>query len=417
MGDDQSPLALRVMRITTPQFKTSLRMLKLNLLEDMDAEFLSEALPSVHFADRVHSPDEWTSSPLSGMLSLPSAFGSVYLGQLFCLLISICNISDVAISHVDLKVDLASTRSSKTILESTAAVKPGQRLNFLARQEVKESGPHVLTASSNCAGLDGEIKFSSQVFRFTVAVPLVAKTKIRPHPSSMDHIVVEASLENTTRDPMFLERVAFTPTHPETCQVETIRGVPQASTPGPLGGYIDTLQLLSPNETSVTYKFRVQESPEFFGKKHWKDPLGRIDILWRNNTMGDLAHLQTQPLACPLHIIGITNSVRIKVVKKPDEMHLELPIELSVAVENFGDSPLFDTSISGPLFGGLHKPNIVIQGLQSLVVGDLYPGDCKTVVMKLLPLEAGPQILQSVSFSDNSGVLAELPAVELFVQY
>jgi hypothetical protein len=85
------------------------------------------------------------------MLTLPSSFGAIQLGETFSSCLAVNNEADVNISGVQLTVEIQ-TASTKVLLAEFSAgsdgvLKGGDTLEAIVHHEIKELGQHVLACT------------------------------------------------------------------------------------------------------------------------------------------------------------------------------------------------------------------------------------------------------------------------------
>lgn len=180
-------------------------------------------------------------------LTLPPAFGSVYVGETFSCTLSAHNDLDLEAEKMVTSIKMAvemHTPSVKIPLDllqvdaenSSTLVDPGGSLQKTARFEVREEGNHVLAVtltysetmtSSDNAPSSGRIRSFRKLYQFITQPCLSVRTKVsevshlgsdaeKIKSSTTMRFVLEAQLENMADGPITLEKVALTPKSPFT---------------------------------------------------------------------------------------------------------------------------------------------------------------------------------------------------------
>ncbi|KAK3236267.1 peptidyl-prolyl cis-trans isomerase precursor, partial [Cymbomonas tetramitiformis] len=208
-------LAFRVMRLCRPSLHVDS---PINFaLDDLDPSATPESpcasAEEYPFANRVELGPATNAFGVNGLMVLPQSFGTIYLGETFSSYISVGNYSDHAVTAVQIKAQLQTERQTRTTLfDNTAnhlSILPSNgRHDFIVEHDLKELGQHTLVCSTVYIDSDQERKYLPQYFKFVVANPLSVRTKVR---HLMDHTLLEACIENCTRNPLFLSTVRFEP--------------------------------------------------------------------------------------------------------------------------------------------------------------------------------------------------------------
>lgn len=180
-------------------------------------------------------------------LTLPPAFGSVYVGETFSCTLSANNDLGSGAEKMVTSVKIAAemhTPSVKIPLDllpadaenSSTLVDPGGSLKKTARFEVREEGNHVLAVtlsyseimmSSDNAPSSGRVRSFRKLYQFITQPCLSVRTKVseillpsseaqKLKSSNPLRFALEAQLENMADGPITLEKVALTPKSPFT---------------------------------------------------------------------------------------------------------------------------------------------------------------------------------------------------------
>ena len=281
-------LSLKVMRLSRPSFVATSQMFYFEPSFNNDQDVLTSALEAATLNDLsvmapypavsldTPSSETSTTSPSghqtsqirirdvgsSDLLSLPSAFGSIHLGETFISYLCVNNESPTTVHDVGIKAELQ-TASQRFTLADTVAINvntsnaglnsvgatsmnsnpslssgtgtvsnstmfatrmggaspptspgtparvsllPTQSAEFIIQHEIKELGVHILVCSVHyIAGT--ERKYFRKFYKFQVLNPLAVKTKVNTlHDGS---VFLEAQVQNVSSGVMCLERMNF----------------------------------------------------------------------------------------------------------------------------------------------------------------------------------------------------------------
>ncbi|KAF8184975.1 hypothetical protein K438DRAFT_1064877 [Mycena galopus ATCC 62051] len=170
----------------------------------------------------------------SELLTLPSSFGSIQLGETFSSCLCVNNEAQVAVEAVAMKVEMQ-TATSKVLLaefggsETTLSV--GDTLENVVHHEIKELGQHVLACtvtyrlppgSRTAPGPaedpnDPALQTFRKFYKFAVTNPLSVKTKVHAPRSftalmssvEREKVFLEVHIQNLTTETMWFERMRF----------------------------------------------------------------------------------------------------------------------------------------------------------------------------------------------------------------
>jgi hypothetical protein len=375
-------------------------------------------------------------------------------------------------------VELHGERSKAVLLDTLPApalplLRPGEQQEAVVSHDIRELGPHTLSCAAAWAGADGERAYDSQAFRFTVANPVVVRTKVgagaaaaRPlcgtclcvlarrthvfcrravltprraaprcrfvplqHRLVAQDVLLEATLENRTKAPMLLDAVRLVPAPPYTAQtLDPPAPAAAAAAPGagPLVAYADAVPLLPPEGGAKSFVFRLRRGEgqgegageSAAGGGAVADPgggaaLGRVEIRWRG-PMGDPARLQTQLISMPP---SPARDLRLSLGPLPPRVHVEQPFTAHVLIANASDRRLGPLKLSFTAAGSAGAPSVVMEGAQSVVVDEVAPRGTASVGLRLLPLAPGTQLVQGLLLTDDRDgrVFDTLRPAEVFV--
>ncbi|KAK9895628.1 DUF974-domain-containing protein [Cystobasidium minutum MCA 4210] len=251
---------------------------------------------------------------LTPLLALPTAFGSINLGETFQGLIVAANDSPHDIYDASLRIEIQTANNRSTLWESQPPekgnpriLKPGDSLEApLLKFEIKEPGLHALSCSVSYWAPTRNLSFTPQpgagerhmrsfrkLYKFQASNPLAVKTKVhtsRNAAAQLDEesgrtIFLEVQIQNTSPEALHFDQISLVPAEHQ--EVEDISNVPKGQLqPG------DLLQCLYIVKSSSSHYQELLEKARHSGGVL---PLGKLDIRWRTR-MGDAGHLSTSNL-------------------------------------------------------------------------------------------------------------------------
>ncbi|KAJ7184179.1 hypothetical protein C8R46DRAFT_452363 [Mycena filopes] len=170
----------------------------------------------------------------SELLTLPSSFGSIQLGETFSSCLCVNNEAQVEVEAVTMKVEMQTVTSKVVLAEfggSDARLAVGDTLENVVHHEIKELGQHVLACtvtyrlppgSRSAPGPaedpnDPALQTFRKFYKFAVTNPLSVKTKVHAprSPSAMmsnverEKVFLEVHIQNLTTETMWFERMRF----------------------------------------------------------------------------------------------------------------------------------------------------------------------------------------------------------------
>ncbi|KAN0115726.1 Protein of unknown function (DUF974) domain containing protein, partial [Russula decolorans] len=157
----------------------------------------------------------------SALLTLPSSFGTIQLGETFSGILAVNNESAAMVDCVNLHVEMQ-TAASKVLLADIG----GPTLSLVAGDTRLPPGtrkPAASAATTTLGGVDTGDDNGLQNFRkfykFAVTNPLSVKTKVHvprspsalPSTEERSKVFLEVHIQNLTSDPMWFERIILEP--------------------------------------------------------------------------------------------------------------------------------------------------------------------------------------------------------------
>ncbi|KAJ7168080.1 hypothetical protein C8R43DRAFT_983023 [Mycena crocata] len=170
----------------------------------------------------------------SELLTLPSSFGAINLGEEFSSCLCVNNEAQVEIEAVAMKVEMQTVTSKVMLAEfggPDTSLAIGDTLENVVRHEIKELGQHVLACtviyrlppgSRTAPGPaedpdDPSLQTFRKFYKFSVTNPLSVKTKVHAprSPSALmssaerEKVFLEVHIQNLTTETMWFERMRF----------------------------------------------------------------------------------------------------------------------------------------------------------------------------------------------------------------
>ncbi|ESK88422.1 hypothetical protein Moror_14744 [Moniliophthora roreri MCA 2997] len=257
------------------------------------------------------------------LLTLPSSFGSIQLGETFSSCLSVNNESAAEVEAVSLKVEMQTVTSKVTLAElggPNFRLSSGDTMENVVSHEIKELGQHVLactvsyrmpmithgTSTSNTEdGNDPSIVSFRKFYKFAVTNPLSVKTKVHAprspsallRPEERDKVFLEVHIQNLAPDPIWFERMRFESV--EGWDVKDTDGVDKDRVTEEDGLFSGSAALMQPQDMRQHIYILHPKSPPLEPVNHAPGtiiPLGRLDISWRSS-YGEPGRLLTSMLS------------------------------------------------------------------------------------------------------------------------
>ncbi|KZP05758.1 DUF974-domain-containing protein [Athelia psychrophila] len=254
------------------------------------------------------------------LLTLPSAFGAIQLGETFSSCLCVNNEASVDIEAVSLRVEMQTVTSKVPLAELGGwnhTLLVGDTLENVIHHEIKELGQHVLACTvtyrlpPNARHAPGPAEDVSdptlQTFRkfykFAVTNPLSVKTKVHAprSPSALlsaierEKIFLEVHIQNLTQDPLWFERMDLEPVEGWKVHDENVTGAGLEKQ----SIFAESTALMQPQDLRQYVYTLVPLAVPSFHVPHAAGsiiPLGRLDISWRSG-FGEPGRLLTSMLS------------------------------------------------------------------------------------------------------------------------
>ncbi|KAG8907345.1 hypothetical protein FRB99_004592 [Tulasnella sp. 403] len=316
-------LSLKVMRVSKPSLATSTQPF-FSTSPALSAHASASLLSLQGARPLPGHPKTLRDFSLQELLTLPSNFGAISLGETFTSVFCVNNESDVAVSGVHLKMEIQTVTTKIPLAEFGGleqTLQPNEPLQGVVDHEIKELNQHVLACTvsyllpeslahaHNIGPPEDPSRPNLRVFRkyykFTVSNPLSVKTKVHVPKSptaTMDRIerekvFLEVHVQNVTSEPLCFERM----------KLECVEGweaqdlatwdpqsndqkVEHDSTLGSTSVFSGTTAIMQPQDTRQ-YLYILTPKPEMipdFPVIHQPGsviPLGKLDISWRTGRL------------------------------------------------------------------------------------------------------------------------------------
>ncbi|KAK3827561.1 MAG: hypothetical protein J3Q66DRAFT_305974 [Benniella sp.] len=392
---------------------------------------------------------------VSELLTLPAAFGNIYLGETFTSYICANNESSHPVRDVILRAELQTSTLRFTLSDTLASqrlqagsaksppekstpasaattatgghiqlLESGKTNEMVVSHEIKELGIHILVCSIQYTTLDGQQKSFRKFYKFQVLNPLSVKTKVN-HPSSHPvsiqdsggntsvsttntsrggQVLLEAVVQNLSGVTMWMERMRFEVADPFT--VNDLNVVIEeddddnSSETGPVSIF-SKHDYFAPNDVrQYLYVLTPKPGKELLAKT--TNVLGKLDILWKSQ-FGETGRLQTSQLTrkpSPL------DSIAVQVVKVPEKIRLEEIFTIELVIKN----QCYQNTMKLMLTGVKQKMGaILLSGPNSRQLGAIPAGGEVRVRLDWFPLTSGVQKIGGIRIADViSGYTIEL---------
>ncbi|PFH47167.1 hypothetical protein AMATHDRAFT_152793 [Amanita thiersii Skay4041] len=318
-------LSLKVMRVSRPELSNSWQPF-----------FSSSPSLSAHASASILSLQGL--EPLTGhpktlrdlshateLLTLPSAFGAIQLGETFASCLCLNNETNVVIEDASLKVDVQTATSKVVLAEAGGAgyhLPPSGSLQIVVSHEIKELGQHVLACSvvyrlplgaravpgASEDPNDPELQTFRKFYKFMVTNPLSVKTKVHTakspsalmSPRERDQVILEVHLQNLTQESLYFELMRFEPMDDWEAQDANVLVVDSEDVgPQEKSIFSGSMTLIQPQDTRQYVYILTPKTPTLFPLTYPPGsvvPLGRLNICWRSS-LGEPGRLLTSMLS------------------------------------------------------------------------------------------------------------------------
>ncbi|KAF4604062.1 hypothetical protein EYR40_001245 [Pleurotus pulmonarius] len=250
----------------------------------------------------------------SEILTLPSSFGAIQLGETFTSCLCVNNETEFDIEGVRLRVEMQ-TANTKVVLAEfggpDSRLIPGDTLENVVSHEIKELGQHVLGCTVSYRvppnvrhppgsaedPNDPNLQTFRKFYKFAASNPLSVKTKVHSprspsamvSPSEREKIFLEVHIQNLMPDPVWFERMQFQciddwQVEDINCDDSVFSGSMALMQPQDMRQYI---YILTPTTVPLASTLPTPGSTM---------PLGRLDISWRSS-FGEPGRLLTSMLS------------------------------------------------------------------------------------------------------------------------
>ncbi|KAF8544057.1 hypothetical protein BDD12DRAFT_817740 [Trichophaea hybrida] len=325
-------ISLKVLRLSRPslseQHPITVDTLSHRTPELKDASQHSHAYPS-HPLENLFM--------LTPLLTLPPAFTSVFIGEIFSCCLSANNEAKSNVTHVKITAQMQIPSSQTLQLNLTAAtdggdvgtdLEPGDSLQKIVTYDLKEEGNHVLAVTVTYTdprkpppqdedALDTRVRTFKKLYQFVAQQCIMVRTKAGSLPGGK--AILEAQLENLGETPVALHRVSMKTKWKWTSLNWDMEDHRSATTTTASKGVIPLLKsrdvmqvafLLEPDDgdgaaadadkgrkmgAAVTAE---EKRPEERNPDIEKDVIGQLSIEWRTSC-GDRGFLRTGKLVLP----------------------------------------------------------------------------------------------------------------------
>ena len=339
-------------------------------------------------------------------LSLPVAFGNIYLGETFTSYLCLSNESPTPVADFTFKAELQTgkerftladtgTKSLNPTTKTMESLMPHQSAEFMLHHEIKELGIHILVCSVHYqpaslpstaySSKDTQKKFFRKFFKFQVLNPLSVKTKLH----SMDQGVVylEIQVQNLATISLDVQRLELKPSSGFRATSLQEPNGEDTSIKDVFGG-----QLLQPQDIRQYLFILKPSNPQDRLLRSMTD-LGYLDISWRT-TLGQPGHLETAPLIRKEYPIS---PVEVTPPEVPPRVEIEKLLKLKFKIHNNLDGQKMDLKMG---FLIAKTDPIVIVGSETIHIGLVNGLESTECEVTCLPLQSGIHSIPPIKISD-----------------
>ncbi|KAJ7756813.1 hypothetical protein DFH07DRAFT_742457 [Mycena maculata] len=266
---------------------------------------------------------------LSELLTLPSSFGSIQLGETFSSCLCVNNEAQVAIDAVSMKVEMQTVTAKIMLAEfggTDTNLAIGDTLENVVHHEIKELGQHVLACTvtyrlppgSRAAPgpaedpNDPSLQTFRKFYKFAVTNPLSVKTKVHAarSPSALlssterDKVFLEVHIQNLTAETMWFERMRFECTDEWDVVDGNVIDVDREEEPESI--FSGSTALMQPQDMRQYIYILSRKSTTLAPAVYAPGtivPLGRLDISWRSS-YGEPGRLLTSMLSRRIPLVS-----------------------------------------------------------------------------------------------------------------
>ncbi|KAF5330520.1 hypothetical protein D9619_005683 [Psilocybe cf. subviscida] len=255
----------------------------------------------------------------SELLTLPSSFGSIQLGETFSSCLCINNDVEIGVEVTQTRVEMQTATTKVTLYESEGAntVSPGDTLERIVHHEIKELGQHVLACTVTYRlpphsrpvpgaaedASDPSLQTFRKFYKFAVTNPLSVKTKVHAPksatallcPPEREKIFLEVHIQNLTQDTLTFERMRLECTDGWTAT--DVNMIPSGDTEESI--FSGAMAVMQPQDMRQYVYVLQPKTVNLSPTSHAPGaiiPLGRLDISWRSS-FGEPGRLLTSMLS------------------------------------------------------------------------------------------------------------------------
>ncbi|KAJ3501756.1 hypothetical protein NLJ89_g9199 [Agrocybe chaxingu] len=244
----------------------------------------------------------------SELLTLPSSFGSIQLGETFSSCLCVNNETQLEIEVTQVKVEMQ-TVTTKVVLHEMdgtgASLDGGDTLERVVHHEIKELVP----GAGEDAG-DARLQTFRKFYKFAVTNPLSVKTKVHSpkspsallSPVEQGKLFLEVHIQNLTQDAIRFERMRLECT--ENWEVNDANIISSGGSEKSV--FSDATALMQPQDMRQYIYILTPKVVDLCPTTHPPGsiiPLGRLDILWRSS-FGEPGRLLTSMLSRRIPVVA-----------------------------------------------------------------------------------------------------------------
>ncbi|KAF7800271.1 hypothetical protein EIP86_011518 [Pleurotus ostreatoroseus] len=381
---------------------------------------------------------------ISEMLTLPSAFGAIQLGETFSGCLSVNNEASIDIEGVTLRVEMQ-TATTKNILGEYGGpnhrLATGDTMECVVNHEIKELGQHVLACTVSYRLPEGHrsmhptpdnqgpnIQSFRKFYKFAVTNPLSVKTKVNVprsptamfSPTEREKVFLEVHIQNLTPDALWLQKIRFECV--DGWQSIDANRLTLADDSDGADLFSDSMALIHPQDTRQYVYILSPKAIPAFPITHAPGtiiPLGRLDISWRS-AFGEPGRLLTSMLSRRIPLIQASHAGTSSTLSQAKQPASALPLHLQRgSVTGTGTPP----RVGSPQLGQRPKtPPIAGSGVAPYRPGSPFRSRTNTTmslpnpISPNIPFTPNPAVRRPDESVDADLIVRYLPRDDLVAQ-
>eukprot|EP01095_Lingulamoeba_sp_RSL-Kostka_P001144 TRINITY_DN1161_c0_g1_i1.p1 TRINITY_DN1161_c0_g1~~TRINITY_DN1161_c0_g1_i1.p1 ORF type:complete len:419 (+),score=92.98 TRINITY_DN1161_c0_g1_i1:47-1303(+) len=386
LANNTQLLTLKVMRLSKPSFH--MNSMYTQLQPEM-SEITSRSMYNEETIQNINNENWFSTFDQTDILTLPTSFGNIYVGETFKSYISINNNSNIDVKDVIIKAELQASTQRYGLLENNSNIplfEAGDSKDFIVSHNITESGPHILVCSANYIIKDGEKKYFRKLFKFNVDQPF----SINTNNSTLinDELFLEILIRNQTKTNLFLEKIIFESLVGLT--VEDLNINNRQDCPVQTSDELASLILLKPGKSRQQI-YKIIGDPQ-----NTQNGVGYLHVHWNGNLGGSgktkSGLIEKKKNKDKYYFKLLTSNI-------PPKINIEVPFTITLTVINKTDKivnpRLYFNDIK------MQKGGVLFLGISGKEIGRLKPKQSTFIDINLLPIKYGFTSFTGVSLIDH----------------